>query len=107
MDIVIRWSSTRDHIKIIMRPLKTPIDIEGDTVRIQQIITNILTNAAQAMNETGEIEVTIEARGKQVAVQIQDQGRVFPKASTHLFSNVFTEVNRRNMRYEASVLAYH
>ena len=80
IDIVNRWSATRDHIKMIIHPLKTSIDIEVDTVRIQQIITNILTNAAQAMNETGEIEVTIETRGKQIAVQIQDHGPGIPKS---------------------------
>lgn len=32
------------------------------TVRIQQIVTNISTNVAQKMHETGEIVVTLETR---------------------------------------------
>ena len=79
IDIISRWNATREHIKVRVHPLKTPVDVAVDSVRIQQIVTNILTNAAQAMHETGEIVVTLEARGELIVVLIQDHGPGIPQ----------------------------
>lgn len=66
----------------------------GDRVQIQQVLMNLLLNAAQAMAETpaGERGLRLEARvdGPDVAVQIRDRGCGIPDDAESLFAPFFT-----------------
>lgn len=68
--------------------------VYGDRVQIQQVLMNLLLNAAQAMAETpaGERALRLEARvdGPDVVVQVRDRGCGLPEDAESLFAPFFT-----------------
>lgn len=78
--IVARWGATRETFEIIVHKLQTNVEVRVDQVRIQQIITNILTNAAQAMNNKGTLTISLNEQYEFVHVNIQDNGSGIPEA---------------------------
>jgi signal transduction histidine kinase len=61
-------------------------EIEHDSDQIHQVLLNLLLNAIQAIEGTGQIGVDIEARGDSAAIIVSDTGRGIP--SEHL-PNIF------------------
>jgi len=65
--------------------------IEGDGVRLTQVISNLLTNAAKYTDEGGEIELVItreplEGNAGQAVISVKDNGRgITPEAMPRLF----------------------
>ncbi len=51
-----------------------PIHIEADPVRIVQIFSNLLTNAAKYTDSGGRISVSVRAVGKDVEISVRDNG---------------------------------
>jgi signal transduction histidine kinase len=52
-----------------------PVFVHGDPARLNQVFLNLLQNAVEAMNEDGEIQVSVEVRGTRARVEIADSGR--------------------------------
>ena len=50
------------------------IYIDGDIVRLSQVISNLLNNAAKYTDEGGEITLTARDNGDQVAIAVRDTG---------------------------------
>lgn len=51
-----------------------PLWLEGDAVRLTQIIENLLTNAAKFTDEGGHVELTVQRQGERVLVEVADDG---------------------------------
>lgn len=51
-----------------------PIYLEGDTVRLTQVFTNLFNNAAKYTGSGGRIDVSIGLEGSSVVVRVQDNG---------------------------------
>ena len=51
-----------------------PIYIEGDLIRLAQIVSNLLTNAAKYTSEAGEILLTVDASKERVTISVKDPG---------------------------------
>ena len=65
--------------------------VEGFPPKINQVFMNILINAAQAIEEQGEIVIATKARGKDVIVSISDNGCGIPKENlSKIFDPFFT-----------------
>jgi signal transduction histidine kinase len=81
------------------RPFSAPYGVEladrstpdllpvfGDPVRIQQAITNLISNAVKFSPKGGTVEVLAERRGKRVRVTVSDHGPGIPhEFRPHLF----------------------
>jgi signal transduction histidine kinase len=53
----------------------TPARVSGDAASLEQLFSNVLTNAVQASGEDGAVAVTLEAdTGPQLVIRIRDQG---------------------------------
>jgi PAS domain S-box-containing protein len=53
---------------------KAPIRILGDTVRLTQVVMNVLDNASKFTPDGGRISVHVEDRVDQVIIQVSDSG---------------------------------
>jgi signal transduction histidine kinase len=57
-----------------MVPPETPCWLEGDPVRLEQIITNLLNNAVKYSDPGGRIWLSAEAQGSEVQIRVRDTG---------------------------------
>jgi PAS domain S-box-containing protein len=48
--------------------------VRGDGIRLAQVVTNLLTNAAKYTDRGGRITITVEAIGDQVVLAVRDNG---------------------------------
>jgi PAS domain S-box-containing protein len=63
-----------------------PIYLEGDSVRITQVFTNLLNNAAKYTAEGGRIDLIVSIDGMSVVVRVQDNGMgIEPKLLPQIF----------------------
>ncbi|MGE3803316.1 MAG: response regulator [Gemmataceae bacterium] len=51
-----------------------PVWVEADTTRLEQVLVNLLSNAAKYMLSGGQIYLTVEAGKDSVAVRVRDTG---------------------------------
>ena len=79
-DIVRSWGATHSHIDLHISPLEEDTCLQADVVRVQQILTNLLTNAEQAMDGNGTIHVTLQTDNHFIIVDVQDSGCGIPLA---------------------------
>ena len=55
-----------------------PLEITGDSERLAQVVTNLLTNAIQYNQSGGEVRVKLESQGDLVVLTVSDTGRGIP-----------------------------
>jgi signal transduction histidine kinase len=73
---------------------REPVEIEADPARVEQIITNLLTNAAKYMEEGGQIWLTAAVEGDQILLRVRDTGiGIAPEMLSQLF-DLFTQAER-------------
>ena len=65
--------TTRRHRLTVSLPPE-PVFLDGDALRLEQVLTNLLTNAAKFTDPGGHIRLTVEVEDGHVAVRIQDNG---------------------------------
>jgi heavy metal sensor kinase len=53
----------------------TPLEITGDSERLAQVVTNLLTNAIQHNQPEGEVRLKLEAQGGLAVLTVADTGR--------------------------------
>jgi signal transduction histidine kinase len=52
-----------------------PVSLVADPVRLEQVLINLLANAAKYTDRGGDIQLTARAEGSQVVLRVQDSGR--------------------------------
>jgi signal transduction histidine kinase len=63
-----------------------PLVIDGDRVRLVQVVTNLLNNAARYSPPKGKINVRCERMSGEVELSVQDNGQGIPEALLpHIF----------------------
>ena len=80
-----------------------PTTINGDMMRIEQVICNLLTNAAKYTPENGYITVTTKRNGDRVEISIEDTGMGIPTASLESIFDLFTQNKRSLARSEGGL----
>jgi signal transduction histidine kinase len=75
----------RHHLRLSVP--EQPLYVQGDTVRLTQVLGNLLTNAAKYMDDGGLIELSLELENPEMArVRVKDHGVGIPE---DLLLNVF------------------
>jgi two-component system CheB/CheR fusion protein len=82
----------RGHeLTLVLTP--QPVDVEGDEVRLVQVVSNLLDNAAKYTPEHGRIRVTLNQEGHHAILSVADTGvGLAPEALTSVF-DVFARVD--------------
>jgi signal transduction histidine kinase len=90
-DIVYQWELTQKEpgIKIEINFLTEPLQVKVDSIRLQQIITNLLNNAQQSMDKVGHIDVIIGKQNFFVTIDIKDTGSGIPEEEQSLIFERF------------------
>ena len=63
----------RQH-KLSVRLPAAPVYVKGDSGRLNQVITNLLENAAKFTEPGGQITLTLEQRGESALLSVRDTG---------------------------------
>ena len=75
---------------VVYDPGERPL-IRGNAAQITQVLVNLLVNAAQAIEDWGQIHVETEVEGRFVVVHVRDSGRgIEPQHLDQLFTPFFT-----------------
>lgn len=83
--------------------MKERIVLNGDVVRLCQMIMNLVTNAAKYTSEPGQIKLTVERRDNQAVISVKDNGRgIEAEQLTHIFE-MFYQVDRSIERSESGL----
>src|SRR5690606_27982338 len=77
--------ASRGHEIIAAEP-QAPVIVDGDPVRLAEIVTNLLNNAAKFTPPGGRIEVHVEAGDEDARIAVRDCGvGIAPETLPHLF----------------------
>ncbi|MCU0877260.1 MAG: response regulator [Pirellulaceae bacterium] len=85
------------HHFLVRRP-PGPLRVEGDKVRLAQIVGNLLVNAAKYTPTGGRIELESEAEGSHAVIRIRDNGEGIPPEMLEQIFGLFNQVDSSNTR---------
>lgn len=90
--------ATNKDIEIVFQPPKKDITLLADEQRMEQVWTNIISNAIKYTNDGGLITITMKRTGKEVEVDIEDTGIGMSKeVISHIFERFYREDKARNI----------
>ena len=81
------------HRVEVSLPAQCPV-IEGDRVRLVQIVENLLTNAAKYSEEGGHVAIEVDTDGAEVHLRVKDRGIGIPPQMLERIFDMFTQVDR-------------
>jgi CheY-like chemotaxis protein len=85
-------NTRRQELSMTLPP--EPVWVEGDRIRLTQVMLNLINNAAKYTQEGGHIRLTIEPAAEKVCIRVSDNGcGMDPTALPYLF-NLFYQVDR-------------
>lgn len=70
------------------------VKVEADSIRMAQVLSNLLNNAAKYTNPGGRIRVTVAADGSDVVFRIRDNGIGIPHEMLARIFDLFAQVDR-------------
>jgi PAS domain S-box-containing protein len=73
---------------------KEPIWLFADAARLEQVVVNLLTNAAKYTHDSGQIWLTVQQDGDECELRVRDNGvGIAPETLPHVF-DLFTQAER-------------
>lgn len=80
-----------------------PLSLKGDFARVEQILANLINNAAKYTNEGGRISLAARREGDEVVFRVRDTGiGIPPKLLSQIFEP-FTQVDRSLARSQGGL----
>ena len=80
-----------------------PVVVDADPDRIQQVMVNLLVNAARYTPPGGRISLSVAAEGEEGVVRIQDTGAGIPPEQLAEIFELFTQVHPENVESRAGM----
>jgi signal transduction histidine kinase/CheY-like chemotaxis protein len=85
----------RGHAFTLRLP-SAPVHVQGDPVRLAQVVSNLLNNAAKFTPPNGRIELAARAEGESVVISVADNGvGIAPEHLKEVFE-MFVQLDARN-----------
>ena len=82
---------------------ETPVEIEGDPVRVNQIMVNLLTNAVRYTPSGGRIGISVNSEGGDAVVRIKDTGIGIPPEKLNSIFDLFTQGHAERRESQAGL----
>ncbi|HET9957009.1 MAG TPA: ATP-binding protein [Polyangiaceae bacterium] len=83
----------RHDLRIVLPP--EPLFVEGDPMRIEQVLVNLLGNAAKYTEPGGRIELHVTHEDDTIRIQVRDNGRGLAPGSENLIFDLFQQDERK------------
>ncbi|QPA58778.1 sensor histidine kinase [Lysinibacillus sphaericus] len=96
-EVVAQWEVMQedDSVHVSLHLVDPAIHVQVDIVRIQQIMTNLLTNAKQSM-DIGFVTLTLKEQGDTVSIIVKDTGRGIPvEDQAFIFERFYRGENKK------------
>jgi signal transduction histidine kinase len=88
-------------VALVLEPAKTHLPLLSlDAIRIEQILTNLLSNGLRYTPQGGTIWVGVEGKGPEVSVTVRDSGPGIPEESLPFVFERFYRVDKARARVE-------
>jgi PAS domain S-box-containing protein len=85
-----------------------PVTLEGDAVRLTQVLTNLLNNAAKYTDPCGQIWLSARREGDHVIASVRDNGVGIAPDKLPLVFELFMQVDRTSSRAQGGLgFDYH
>lgn len=88
--------------QLTRRAPAVPVIVHGDAVRLAQIFSNLLTNAARYTDPGGKIEVETRVDGDRATVIVADNGQGIPREILPRLFDLFVQGDRTSERARGS-----
>lgn len=90
-EIIHQWNIAQEDesLTVEMEKPDEPVITHTDPLRVQQILYNLLNNAAQAIVDNGRIVVRLREREDEILIEVSDNGRGIPEAEQPLIFERF------------------
>ena len=89
--------------KLFLEMVTPSVLVYGDAVRLTQVFSNLLTNAAKYTNAGGEIRLTIQRDAERVRVSVRDNGIGIPPEHLGSVFDMFMQVDRSSRRAQGGL----
>jgi signal transduction histidine kinase/ActR/RegA family two-component response regulator len=96
---LIRAAGHELHVKLPQEPLT----LDGDSVRLTQVVSNLLNNSAKYTNAGGQIWLTVTREGDAVSISVRDTGAGIPADMLPQVFELFTQVDRHANRSQGGL----
>jgi two-component system CheB/CheR fusion protein len=80
-----------------------PIQLDADALRLNQVLSNLLTNAIKYTHPGGEIRLTVTLEGPQVLISVRDNGVGMEPRDIERMFDMFTQADRVVQRTNAGL----
>jgi len=71
-----------------------PVRVQGDPIRLTQVVGNLLNNAAKYTGESGSIGLSMERSNGEAVLRVRDTGVGIPANMLNTIFDLFTQVER-------------
>lgn len=89
---VVTTQAERAGLGVAFLPSEEPAFVMGDPDRLQQILSNLLSNACKFTPHGGEVTLRIQREGSKVIVRVSDTGVGIPEEQVESIFEMFTQV---------------
>ena len=93
---------TKRHTLSVEVP-REPIQLTADPLRVAQVLSNLLTNAAKYTDPEGQIRLTARVEGDDVVIRVADSGIGISAAALPRVFNMFSQVHSNTDRSEGGL----
>ena len=77
--------------------------VDGDSTRLEQVVVNLLNNAAKYSEDAGQIQLDARVAGNQVVIRVTDQGVGIPPEKLPQMFELFAQGDRSLARSEGGL----
>jgi signal transduction histidine kinase len=91
------------NVELNIQPEAKGAMLDGDPIRIQQVLDNLLSNAMKFTEAGGHIEVNVERHGGSLRVSVVDHGPGIPKCFQARVFDAFAQADSSAARRQGGV----